>query len=204
VSEPRRAATTVEPVLPSLLHWTVDDDRIGWRSDAYALVRRGSSVLVDPLPLAPRALSALGRVSAIVVTIQSHQRSAWRYRRRFGVEVHAPRGAEGLEEEPDHWYDDGAELPGGLRAIHAPGPCDASFALVAKRRGQSAILFVGDLLMRGEDGPLEFVPARYQDAPRRTRTSVRALARLNADVVCPGHGAPIVGGGADALREALR
>jgi glyoxylase-like metal-dependent hydrolase (beta-lactamase superfamily II) len=181
----------------------VEDDRIGWRSDAYALVRRGRSVLVDPLPLAPRALAALGRVSAIVLTIQSHQRSAWRYRRRFRVEVHAPRGAEGLEEEPDRWYDDGAELPGGLAALHAPGPCEASYVLLTARSA-GGILFAGDLVTRGDDGPLGFVPDAYQDAPRRTRASVRSLSRLPVAVVCPGHGAPVMEDGAAALRAALR
>jgi glyoxylase-like metal-dependent hydrolase (beta-lactamase superfamily II) len=203
VSEPSRAAPRVETLLPSLLHWTVEDDRIGARSEAYALVRRGRSVLVDPLPLAPRALAGLGRVAAIVLTIQSHQRSAWRYRRRFGVEVHAPRGSEGLLEEPDRWYDDGAELPGGLTALHAPGPCEASYALRAPRGG-GGILFLGDLLTRGDDGPLEFVPDRWQDAPRRTRASVRSLARLPVSVICPGHGAPLLRGAAEALRAAAR
>jgi glyoxylase-like metal-dependent hydrolase (beta-lactamase superfamily II) len=203
VSEPSRSAQRIETLLPSLLHWTVNDDRIGWRSEAYALVRRGRSVLVDPLPLAQRALAALGRVTAIVLTIQSHQRSAWRYRRRFGVEVHAPRGAEGLEEEPDRWYDDGAELPGGLRAVHAPGPCEASYALLAARSA-GGILFVGDLVARGEDGRFEFLSDQYQDAPRRTRASVRSLARLPVKVICPGHGPPVLEGGAAALAAALR
>lgn len=204
MSEPSSAAVRVEKILPSVLHWSVEDDRIGARSEAYAMVRHGRSVLIDPIRVAPRALAALGRVSAIVLTIQSHQRAAWRYRRRFGVEVHAPEGAEGLEEEPDRWYGDAATLPGGLRAIHAPGPCEASYGLVAARPGRGPILFVGDLLVRGEDGPLRFVPDRYQDAPRRTRTSVRALLRIGAEVVCPGHGAPVLEGGAAALRAALR
>jgi glyoxylase-like metal-dependent hydrolase (beta-lactamase superfamily II) len=203
VSEPSRAAQRVEALRPSLLHWTVQDDRIGARSEAYAILRRGRSVLVDPLPLAPRALAALGRVTAVVLTIQSHQRSAWRYRRRFGVEVHAPRGAEGLEEDPDRWYEDGAELPGGLTALHAPGPCEASYALHAPRLA-GGVLFVGDLVIRGDDGPFGFVPDEYQDAPRRTRASVRALARLRVAIVCSGHGAPVLEDGAAALRAALR
>jgi glyoxylase-like metal-dependent hydrolase (beta-lactamase superfamily II) len=166
------------------------------------VVRRGRAVLVDPLPLAPRALASVGRVTAIVLTIQSHQRSAWRYRRRFGVEVHAPSGAEGLEEEPDRWYEHGAELPGGLTALHAPGPCEASYALLAPRL-DGGVLFAGDLVTRGDDGPLGLVPDRYQDAPRRTRASIRSLARLRFAILCPGHGAPVVEDAPRALRAAL-
>jgi glyoxylase-like metal-dependent hydrolase (beta-lactamase superfamily II) len=47
------------------------------------------------------------------------------------------------------------------------------------------------------------VPGEYQDDPRRTRASVRKLARLDVAVVCPGHGAPVRRGGARALATAL-
>jgi glyoxylase-like metal-dependent hydrolase (beta-lactamase superfamily II) len=202
MSEPSRRARRVAKLAPGLLHWSVHDDRIDWRSESYALVARGGAVLVDPLPLTPAALASLGRVTAIVLTIQSHQRSAWRYRRRFGVQVFAPEGAEGLEEEPDRWYGDGAALPGGLEALHAPGPCQASYALRRARRGGDDLL-LGDVLTRGDDGPLAFVPDAYQDAPRKTRASARRLAELPVAVLCPGHGAPFAREGAAALRAAV-
>jgi glyoxylase-like metal-dependent hydrolase (beta-lactamase superfamily II) len=202
MSEPSQRARRIQPIAPGLLHWSVHDDRIGARSESYAAVARGRAILVDPLPLTPAALEGLGRVAAIVLTIQSHQRSAWRYRKHFGAPVHAPMGAEGLEEEPDAWYAEGAKLPAGLEAVHAPGPCEASYALRLRRRGGD-VLFLGDVLVRGDDGPLEFVPDAYQDAPRKTRASARRLAELLAQIVCPGHGAPIVEAGAEALRAAV-
>ena len=203
MSEPSRTAARVERVAPGILHWTVPDDRIGFRSDAYAVAAEGGTVLVDPLPLSERALRSLGDVTAIVLTIQSHQRSAWRYRERFGAKVHAPAGAEGLEEEPDAWYEEGAALPGGLRALHASGPCDASFALVLDGRRRAPVAFTGDLVTREGSGGFEFVPDRYQDAPRETRESVRRLAEERIAVVCPGHGAPLRKGGRAALAAAL-
>jgi glyoxylase-like metal-dependent hydrolase (beta-lactamase superfamily II) len=204
MSEPKTRAERIGAVAPGLLHWTVHDDRIDHRSEAYGLATPdgASTVLVDPLPLDPDALVVLGNVVAVVVTIQSHQRSAWRSRRHFGVKVHAPRGAEGLEKKPDQQYADGAELPGGLRAFRAPGPCDASYALLAERPA-GRILFLGDVLMRGDSGPLAFVPSEYMDDPAAARESVRRLAALSPDIVCPGHGAPVIGGGARAMREAL-
>ncbi|HEX9400090.1 MAG TPA: MBL fold metallo-hydrolase [Anaeromyxobacter sp.] len=203
MSEPSRTAARVERVAPGILHWTVPDDRIGFRSDAYAVEGDGGTVLVDPLPLSERALASLGAVSAIVLTIQSHQRSAWRYRARFGAKVHAPAGAEGLEEEPDAWYEDEAALPGGLRALHAPGPCDASYALLLGGGRRAPVAFVGDLVTREGSRALAFVPDRYQDAPRATRESVRRLAEERIAVLCPGHGAPLRKGGRAALAAAL-
>jgi glyoxylase-like metal-dependent hydrolase (beta-lactamase superfamily II) len=201
MSEPKETATRVRTVAPGVLHWTVDDDRIGSRSEAYAVVGSDGAVLVDPLPLADAALEKLGRVTAIVLTIQSHQRSAWRYRKRFGVKVHAPGRAEGLEEEPDVWYGDRARLPGGLRAIHAPGPCEASYALALERPREGTVLFIGDLLFRGDRGKLGFVADEYQDAPTRTRSSIKRLAKLDVAIILPGHGAPVEEPG--ALAEAL-
>src|SRR5690349_2812137 len=146
MSEPKASASQVEVVVPGLLHWTVADERIGGtRSDAWALTTGAETILVDPLPLEADAVTVLGNVRLVVLTIQSHQRSAWKVRKQHKVPVFAPKGSEGLEEIPDYWYEDGAEIPGGLRAIHAPGPCAASYALHVPRAGGN-ILFVGDLL----------------------------------------------------------
>ncbi len=205
MSEPKQRAARVTMIAPGLLHWTVHDDRIDNRSEAYALSSRPgpSTVLVDPLPLEDQAKLALGTVDAIVLTIQSHQRSSWIMASSYGVWVHAPRGAQGLEAKADAWYADGAWLPGGLRAFHAPGPCDASYVLLAERTTGERILFLGDILIRREDGPLEFVPSRYMDDPAMARESVRKLLALGPDILCPGHGAPVVGNGTEAIREAL-
>jgi glyoxylase-like metal-dependent hydrolase (beta-lactamase superfamily II) len=203
MSEPKATAKEVELVVPGLLHWTVHDERIGNRSDAWALTTGAETILVDPLPLETDAVAVLGNVKVVLLTIQSHQRSAWNVRKHFRCPVFAPKGAEGLEEAPDYWYEDGAVLPAGIRAFHAPGPCEASFALLAPRPG-AQVLFVGDLLVRPRaEGPLAFVPSAYQDAPQRTRDSVRRLLELDAPIVCSGHGAAVVGGGVEAMRRAL-
>ncbi len=202
MSEPRARARQVDTVLPGLFHWSVHDDRIDYRGDAWAVQAGESLVLVDPEPLEKRALSALGAPGDIVLTIQSHQRAAWRYRRQFGAKVHAPQGAEGLEEEPDAWYADGQVLPGGLRAVHAPGPCEASYALLLDRP-EGLVAFTGNLVAEEPRGGLAFVASAYQDAPERTRDSVRRLAAEPIAVLCPGHGAPVPRAGARALAEAL-
>ncbi len=201
MSEPKVQARTVRTVVPGVFHWTLIDNRIKFRSDAYAVMFDGRAVLIDPLPLADRALARLGDVEAICLTGSFHQRSAWRYRRLFDVKVHAPRGARNLEERPDVWYGRGDRLPGGLRAIHAPGPAEAHYVFhLARGRGA---LFCSDALMR-IGRAVRFIPSKYQDNPALTRQSVRRLLKLPFATLCFNHGSPLVRGARAVIREAIR
>ncbi len=201
MSEPKARARKIETVLPGVFHWSLNDDRIGFRGDAWAVQAGDAVVYIDPHPLQAPALEKLPPPTDIVLTIQSHQRAAWRYRRRFGAKVWAPRDAQGLEEEPDRWYGEGDALPAGIRAVHAPGPCQASSALLLQRP-EGLVAFTGDLVVETEDGGLAFVADAFQDEPGRTRESVRRLAREPIAVVCPGHGSAVKEG-ARALETML-
>jgi glyoxylase-like metal-dependent hydrolase (beta-lactamase superfamily II) len=201
MSEPKTRSRTVRRAAPGILHWTLLDDRIKVRSDAHAVVTNGRTVLIDPLPLVERALPRLGAVEAICLTGSCHQRSAWRYRDLFGVKVHAPRGAQNLEERPDVWYARGDRLPGGLRAVHAPGPTDAHYAFHLPRgRGT---LFCSDALMHFGRS-VRFIPSRYQDNPMLTRRSVERLLKLPFATLCFNHGSPLLHGAKAAIRAAFR
>lgn len=201
MSEPSSKASVLEVVLPGLLHWQVPDDRAGEISHAYALVSPHGTVLIDPLPLEDTALAQLTHVEAICLTVESHQRSAWRYRQRFAAPVYAPKNAFGLLQQPDVWYATGHELPGGLYALHAPGPCDASYALMGLCSDQ-LVLFSGDLLSTAQ-GELDFVAAALMDDPAMARESVARLAEFPIDVLCPGHAAPVLRGAQQAMRDVL-
>jgi hypothetical protein len=198
MSEPRAVAQAAEEVVPGLLHWGVSDERIGGSpSDAYAV----DGVLVDPLPLAAKAFAALGPVRAIVLTAATHQRSAWRLRRDTGAEVWLPEGSRATDEEPDRRYGAGDLLPGDLRAVHAPGPELPHYALLRERAPR--LLFCPDLVMRGPDGALRFVPPEYHEDPAGTRRSVERLLDLEFDVLCLAHGAPVTDDPHAALRAVL-
>lgn len=203
MSQPRAESQRVRKVVPGLFHFTVYDDRIDNRSDAYALVTREGTILVDPLPLAESSLASLGEVVAICLTIQTHQRASWQLRKRFGAPVYAPRFAQGLEEEADVFYEHGDELPGKLIAIHAPGPAHSGHILLRERSRRGAIVFLGDLLVRSRSGELSFVPDVYMDDPERARESAKKLLAIAIGVLCPGHGAPLVGGVRNALWRAI-
>jgi glyoxylase-like metal-dependent hydrolase (beta-lactamase superfamily II) len=160
----------------------------------------GETVLIDPVPLANDALEELEPVGAIVLTAACHQRSAWRYRRRFGARVHLPEGSRETEEEPDERYREGDVLPGGLEAVHVPGPEDPHFALL--RHEEPAVLFCPDLLMVDDD-ELVFVPGEYHEDAKETRRSVERLLELPFDVLCLDHGPPFLEDPKESLRQLL-
>ncbi len=199
MSEPRAEAKSIERCVPGVTHYHLDDERIETRSDAYVVASPEGAILIDPLPLAAAALASIGPVAAIVLTTPHHQRSAWRLRRAIGVPVRAPRGAGGLLEVPDLEYSDGDLLPGGLQAVHAPGPDPAHHVLhLAVGPG---LLFLADLLLRQADGVVRHLHPDYLPDPDGARRSLRRVLERSFDVVAFGHGAPIMSGGRAALAE---
>ena len=67
-----------------------------------------------------------------------------------------------------------------------------------------SMVFVSDILMHDGSGNPGFVPAQYQDDPKRTRASVRRLLdNLPVEAIGFAHGPPIMHGGRTALDAAL-
>jgi glyoxylase-like metal-dependent hydrolase (beta-lactamase superfamily II) len=203
MSEPQAIANGLEEVVPGVFSWRIADERIGGFTSAAHAVRAddGGYVLIDPLPLADAELAHLEPVDGIVLTSAGHQRSSWRYRARFGVEVTLPEGARATDEEPDGHYGAGASLPGGLEAVHAPGPEDAHYALLLERDG--GVLFCPDLLMRLPDGSLVLVPGEYHDDPAESRRTVERFLELPFSVLCLNHGPPLVDDPKRAIADLL-
>jgi glyoxylase-like metal-dependent hydrolase (beta-lactamase superfamily II) len=201
MSEPNVIAQSIEEITPGVWRWFVHDDRIDFESDAHAVVENGRVVLIDPLPIDETALSRLGTVDAICLTAKCHQRSAWRYRKQFGVKVYAPEGVRPMDEKADVFYRAGDVLPGGLQAIHTPGPEHVHYGFLLAR--EPGVFFCPDLLMHGK-GKLEFVPPEFHDDPAETRASVRRLLNLRFSILCFNHGAPITKDPHKALRELLK
>jgi hypothetical protein len=204
MSEPTSFADRVDTVVPGIVHWTLRDDRIDFRSDAYGVETPDGIVLIDPLPLSPEAVESLGAVAAICLTEGQHQRSAWRLRKRLGAPIYAPEGAHGLEEDPDEWYTDGQELPGGLRAVDTAGFGTVHCALVLEGGTGGPKLFSGDLVVREGEGAFALIPDKYVDDPPGIRASVAKLLDLAPETLCPAHGAPAATGAGECLAEALQ
>ena len=96
---------------------------------------------------------------------------------------------------------DGHRLPtlGGVRVIHTPGHTPGSVCYLLENR---SLLFSGDSLF--SDGKrlsrsVSFPGSNSEDY----RNSLTRLANLEFDVLCGGHGQPLMGGASERLRELL-
>jgi glyoxylase-like metal-dependent hydrolase (beta-lactamase superfamily II) len=198
---PKGTAKLVGEVVPGVYRFTLHDNRIDFESDCYVVVANDRAILIDPLPMDKDALKKLGTVEAICLTASCHERAASRYRRSFKVPIYAPKRAVDFERAPDRRYHPGTRLPGGLKAVHSPGPTDAHYSFYLGRNG--GVVFCADLLTNAKGRGLAFVPGEYQDDPNGTRKSVRRLLDLKFKVLCPNHGAPVKPGAKKAIHQAL-
>lgn len=102
-------------------------------------------------------------------------------------------------------FDAGEELdvPGRLRAIRTPGHTRGHVSLVSEEKD---VLFAGDALvtldpLTREEGPRLVSDALNTD-PEQSRTSLDALAEVEAGTLLPGHGEPWTRGVAAAVTQA--
>ena len=96
------------------------------------------------------------------------------------------------------------EALGGLQVIHTPGHTPGSIALYQAER---QILFCGDVLfnknpLTGKEGLQLSLPLFTLDKAQ-ARESARKLAGLPVDVLCFGHGEPILHGAGDRMQTLL-
>jgi glyoxylase-like metal-dependent hydrolase (beta-lactamase superfamily II) len=201
MTEPKTIARSIAEIVPGLFHFSIQDERIKSQSDAYALVANDRVTLVDPILLDPTQLQRLGKVEAVVIGTPSHQRAAWSYRREHKAKVYAPLGWKDLEEKPDAEFKTGDPLPGGLKPLHAPGPATSHHAFIVDTR--PGALLCTDLWHVGREG-VEFLPDKYMNDKTRARDSARRLMELDFDILCLGHGDPILRDAKRALAEVIR
>jgi hypothetical protein len=201
VTEPVEVAQSAEQVAPGIWHWQIRNSGIGGAVSAcHLFAADDGAVLVDPVKLAPERLAELPRPTAILLTSKGHQRSAWHYRREFGAPVWMPEGTVPADEEPDRRYGDGDELPGGFRALKAPGPGPVHYVLL--RAGDPGALVTADLLGGSPEAGLTWGPLQHHDDPDASRRTVAGWVDLPFSVLCLDHGGAFADGKA-ALRDLL-
>jgi glyoxylase-like metal-dependent hydrolase (beta-lactamase superfamily II) len=106
-----------------------------------------------------------------------------------------PAAVDTTVEDGDH-----LDLLGGATVVHVPGHTPGSIALhfPAER-----LLICGDVIdhRREQLGP---PPAGFTVDMAQAHDSLRRLAGLEFDVLCPGHGTPLVGGAGEQLRALVQ
>ncbi|SDC08436.1 MBL fold metallo-hydrolase [Actinokineospora iranica] len=91
---------------------------------------------------------------------------------------------------------DTLDFGGGAHVIEVPGHTDGSIAIHLPAHG---VLFCGDTIARA-DG--QVILGVFNLDPDRAADSMRRQAALDVDIACFGHGDPLVGDAATALRAA--
>jgi glyoxylase-like metal-dependent hydrolase (beta-lactamase superfamily II) len=94
---------------------------------------------------------------------------------------------------------------GGLQVIHAPGHTPGNIALYGSDR---RILFCGDTIFNGNPfsgrGGIGPPPRAFSLDTVQAEASARKVAELPVEVVCFGHGEPILEQAGERLRQAVR
>ena len=203
MSEPKARASKVNNVFPWLLHFSINDERIGdFRGDAYAIKSSDGLVVIDPIRLEDDIVNEVAKTKYVILSAGGHQRSSWRYRGEFGAVVYAPIGSKKLDEEPDHWYGEGDDLPAGLKAIAGTWFKNTCHLLYSHTDG-TTVLFCGDLIVQSEGGPYRFPMEEWLPPIEEARVEVQKLLELSANALCPGHADPTADGCEAALQSAL-
>jgi hypothetical protein len=197
----------MEEIAPGVWHWTKKHPKIGVDVSSYLLEPEG--VVIDPMvpDEGMEWFADHGPPTTVVLTNRHHDREAEQFVDALGTDVRVIR--EGLHEFEDKdltpdAFDFGDELPGGLR-IHEVGViCPDETAVFIPR---VSALAIADGAMNYTGGELHFVPDEYiGDDPDSVKAGLREAYGRLADEVEPeilliAHGAPVVGGGAEALRR---
>jgi glyoxylase-like metal-dependent hydrolase (beta-lactamase superfamily II) len=88
---------------------------------------------------------------------------------------------------------------GGLKVIHTPGHTPGSISLYAPRWG---LLIVGDAISKPFQKPRlphKSISTNYEQAIE----SVKQLAQMEFDILCVGHGMPLIGNAAEKVRNII-
>ena len=184
--------------------------------DSYAARTTAGWVFVDPVRPTTNGADHLRRLVrerpvATVLTNDGHERFSYAVRQQWGTPVWGPKPGVGqrpveYEGKPDHLYEEGDSLPGGLRAIKLAGAWRGDHALLWTAPGGERVLFSGDILngqvepdlvdeshFRREPGL--YIGARPQYVERHVnpaalRASLERLAQEEFDLICGAHSLP--------------
>ncbi len=147
---------------------------------------------------------SMGTARAIVLTTPDHTRGSRYLSEALSCPIWAPAQADrdrlklGRVRDPE-WYDNGAELPGGLRARRTVVSWPNGRTYMDEMMLQSTdALFIGDLLAGNLDGSVAVCPEQFPGVAQVDEKTRVAQAMLQTVPSAPrllltGHGWPVTG-----------
>jgi len=88
---------------------------------------------------------------------------------------------------------------GGLKVVHTPGHTPGSISLFS---APNKLLIVGDALNK-RSGTLRLPPKMASTDLVQAMDSVKKMAQLDFDILCCGHGRPLIGGARAKMQELI-
>ena len=191
------------------IHGASRNQAYPWNSflihDDYAEAR----ILIDPLSLSNaevKQIEELGVPTHIILTCNYHQRNSAQLKQKWGCEVLLYENhVQEAEIEFEGTFQDGDVLWDLIEVVRVPDVRhreEVSFYLIP-----DGVLIVGDLLSGGRkdcgipDGEIGFKDPAYLVDLHKARLSLKSLLHLEFDVLCFGHGKPILSGAKDVLKR---
>ena len=194
-------AFEIESVVPGIFLWRYYDAAIKAELFSTGLETDQGIFLVDPIPLAPDAMSDLKGIAGIVITSENHLRSATHFADRFQVATYAEAtiaaGLTGAIPIPA----DGAFAP-TLTAVPIEGAVMGEIAIYFA--SDSGTMVMGDALINFEPYGFTFLPAKYCRDFKLMRTSLAKLLDYPFDRMLFAHGTPILSCAHERLEALLK
>lgn len=190
---------------PGLWHWTARHPHIGGEVSSYYL--ESERVLLDPMT-PPEGMEFFERGSApehALLTNRNHDRDAWKFRERFGCEVHCvANGCYELEGRgPVTAFEFGDELPGRVRVYEVDAICPDETALFIP--AYKALACADGVVRSPAVDGLTFVPDQLMDDPPQTKAGLtaayRSLLQLDFALLLLAHGDPVTSDAKRALEQ---
>ena len=194
----------MEEILPGVWHWTAEHPRIHIQVSSHWVPASGA--LIDPLLPPDEGMDAFRDrpPDRVLLSNRHHLRHAERFAEEFGCTIECSKpGLHEFEGGPDvRGFDFGDEVAPGIEALEVGAICPDETALLIREPGA---LVVADGIVHYAD-QLEFVSDRLLgDDPEAVkaglRDAYRGLLDREFDSLLFAHGAPIAGGGKEALRR---
>jgi glyoxylase-like metal-dependent hydrolase (beta-lactamase superfamily II) len=192
------------------IHGASRNQGYNWNSFLVQDESRNIRALIDPLPLSAseiQQIDELGGPTHLMLTCAYHERNLTEFKRRWDCEVllHENQVHE-VEFAFNDTFADRDVLWNFVEVVRVPNVRhreEVCFYL----RSHGGVLIMGDLLSGGRkdsgipDGKLGFNAPEYLVDLDKARLSLRMLLHFEFDLICFGHGVPVVRGAKEVLRH---
>ena len=191
----------MKELAPGLFRWRVIWPDI-WSLECYFLQTDEGSVIIDPIEPGIGPINEATDVRAVIISIGWHERSARLFAKRTGAPLFVPERDVCMIEDLDGFetYGDGDVLPGGIRAVGAPGLTRGEQVLYSETNGGT--IFAGDCLgTTAKWAPGGMILGGHPNGHPQPRATLSHLKDLDFQNLCPGHGDALIGDGKERLIE---